>query len=108
MPCEKCGGPTKFSVQLIILAPDDMQHNIKKSDFRRADVEIQGANWETMSEFCRNPQCRHVVAPYGNYVTDLKADVETLRGALKKAGADVPSLRIEADRWKKPKLSTLK
>lgn len=101
MGCEKCGGETLISVQICILAPGEMAHNIQKTDFRRKDVEIRAALWETMAEFCQNPECRHTVAPYGNYVTDLKDDLTTLRDALISAGLEVPALKTEADRWKK-------
>lgn len=38
-----------------------------------------GVLWETADFICTNPECRNVLNGYGNYVTNLKREVERLR-----------------------------
>jgi hypothetical protein len=38
-----------------------------------------GVLWETADFICTNPECGKVVDGYGNYVTNLKKEVERLK-----------------------------
>lgn len=72
MRCDKCGSPTRMQVQVTVSAPGERYHRLAKQVFRRKDVELLGANWETADFICTNPQCQHVRDGYGNYVTGLE------------------------------------
>ena len=40
---------------------------------------LMGVLWETADFICTNPECRKVLDGYGNYVTNLKKEVERLK-----------------------------
>ena len=42
-------------------------------------MHLMGVMWETADFICTNPKCGKVLDGYGNYVTNLKKEVERLR-----------------------------
>lgn len=88
MKCEKCGHTTIFMVQAIITAPSEFFHKLSKQNLRNKDVMLQGVNWETADIICQNPQCNHVLAGYGNYVTKLENEVKRLKALYEKDDTD--------------------
>jgi len=79
MKCERCGSDTRMQVQVVISAPGELAHRFSKQNLRRKDVYLMGVLWETADFICTNHECRNVSAGYGNYVTNLKREVERLR-----------------------------
>ncbi len=79
MKCEECGSPTQMQVQAVISAPGDLAHQFTKKNLRRKDVHLMGVLWETADFICTNPECGAIANGYGNYVTELKKEVERLR-----------------------------
>lgn len=84
MKCERCGGSTRMQVQAVISAPGELAHKFSKKNLRRKDVHFIGVLWETADFICENTKCRHVLNGYGNYVTELKKEVERLRSLVSK------------------------
>ncbi len=68
-----------MQVQAVISAPGELAHRFSKQNLRRKDVYLMGVLWETADFICTNPECRNVLNGYGNYVTNLKREVERLR-----------------------------
>ncbi len=91
MKCVKCGSPTRIQVQATISAPGEMVANFTKRNLRRKEVYLMGVLWETMDIICTNPKCSHVVDGYGNYVTNLKKEVERLKEKYEKEKLDSKS-----------------
>ena len=79
MKCERCGSDTRIQVQAVISAPGELAHQFSKQNLRRKDVYLMGVLWETADFICTNPECGKVVDGYGNYVTNLKKEVERLK-----------------------------
>ncbi len=77
--CVVCGNPTTMQFHVIVSAPGELKHLFSKQCFRRKDVHILGALWETADFICSNPECRHVTDGYGTYVSNLKKEVERLK-----------------------------
>lgn len=88
MKCEKCGSDTRMQVQAVISAPGELEHRFSKHNLRRKDVHLVGVLWETADFICTNPECRKVLNGYGNYVTNLKKEVDRLRRANTKLEDD--------------------
>ena len=76
MKCERCGSDTRIQVQAVISAPSELAHQFSKQNLRRKDVYLMGVLWETADFICTNPECGKVIDGYGNYVTNLKKEVE--------------------------------
>lgn len=74
--CQKCGSPTRMQVQATISAPGELAHKLSKQNLRRADVYILGVLWETADFICTNGECRYVYNGYGNYVTNMKKELD--------------------------------
>lgn len=68
-----------MQVQAVISAPGELAHLFSKQNLRSKDVYLMGVLWETADYICINPDCRKVVNGYGNYVTNLKKEVERLK-----------------------------
>ena len=68
-----------MQVQAVIQAPGELFHNLPKRNLRRKDVFFRGVLWETADFVCTNEKCGHVLDGYGNYVTNLKKEVERLK-----------------------------
>jgi hypothetical protein len=79
MKCEHCGGDTRMQVEAIISAPGDLAYQLSKRNLRGKDVQLVGVLWETADFICTNPECRKVTNGYGNYVTNLRKEVERLK-----------------------------
>lgn len=77
--CEKCGSPTRAMVQMAVSAPSEMMYDFTKKNMKSADFKIHGVIWETADFICTNQSCQHVTNGYGNYVTRLKKENETLK-----------------------------
>lgn len=99
MVCEKCGGPVSIQVTMSIIGHGEMAHSVRKSDFRRPDVTIQGVLWETLSTVCKNEKCQHNTFGYGHYVSRLKKDLETLLSILRPTGLPIP--KLASDEYRK-------
>lgn len=86
MKCPKCSG-TDFRIQFLlgVSAPHELECKFSKSVFRRADVHITHANWETLTRICINPKCCWTDNGYGNRVTRLLADKQQLKKRLQLA-----------------------
>lgn len=84
--CERCGSDTSMQVQAIISAPSSLMHGLSKRELRRKDVYFMGVLWETADHVCTNPKCRHVSHGYGNYVTNLRKEVERLKAKYEPEG----------------------
>lgn len=82
MNCEKCGSPTRMQVQVTVSAPGEFYHKLAKRVFRRKDVDVLGVNWETADFICTKPGCHHVRDGYGNYVTNLRKQVQALEAEV--------------------------
>ena len=68
-----------MQVQATISAPGKLAHRLSKQSLRRKDVYLMGVMWETADFICTNPECGNVHDGYGNYVTNLKKEVERLK-----------------------------
>ena len=79
MKCERCGSDTQMQVQAVISAPSELIHQLSKQNLSRKDVCLMGVLWETADFICTNPHCGNVLNGYGNYVTNLKKEVERLK-----------------------------
>ena len=79
MKCERCDSDTRMQVQAVISAPGELAHKFSKQNLRRRDVYLIGVLWETADFICTNPKCGKVLDGYGNYVTNLKKEVERLK-----------------------------
>lgn len=79
LKCERCGSSVRIQVQAVISAPGEMAYKFSKQNLRRKDAYLLGVLWETMDTICTNSECRTVVNGYGNYVTNLKKEVERLK-----------------------------
>lgn len=77
--CLKCGGNTHIQVQAVISAPSRLYAQFSKKNLRDAAVQLMGVSWETTDFICDEPTCGHVTDGYGNYVTNLKKEVERLK-----------------------------
>jgi len=84
--CPKCGYSMRMQVQAVISAPSDLAHQLGKRNLRRKDVYLMGVLWETADHICDNPDCRHVLDGYGNYVTKLKKENERMQEVLRNIG----------------------
>lgn len=69
-------------VQAIISAPSDLEGNLSKRNLRRKDVYIIGVLWETADFICTNTKCNTVFNGYGNYVSNMKKELEELKSKL--------------------------
>jgi hypothetical protein len=85
--CQKCGSKQRIMFQLVIAGPAEMYAHTRKADFRKKEVEIWGANWETCDFICTNPKCGHVVFNTGNFVTRLKKENELLKKEIERLNA---------------------
>ena len=98
MRCERCGSDTRMQVQATISAPGELAHKFSKSNLRRKDVYLMGVLWETADFICTNPNCGTVKDGYGNYVSNLKKEVDRLHATL----AQIRELDKKAyDNWRK-------
>ena len=88
MECEKCGSPTTMQVQAVVSAPGNLYHQLSKQNLRKKEVYLMGVLWETADFICNNPKCQHVTRGYGNYVTNLKKEVETLKKEVEQLKSD--------------------
>jgi len=79
MKCERCGSDTRMQVQALISAPGELAHKFVLENLRRGDVYLIGVLWETADFICTNPKCGKVLNGYGNYVTNLKKELEQLK-----------------------------
>jgi hypothetical protein len=68
-----------MQVQVVVSAPGEMYHGLSKQNLRRKEVYLLGALWETADFICVNEKCQHIHSGYGNYVTNLKKEVELLK-----------------------------
>ena len=84
--CERCGNDTRIQVQAVISAPGELAHQFSKQNLRRKDVYLMGVLWETADYICTNPDCRKVINGYGNYITNLKKEVERLKAKYEPDG----------------------
>ena len=100
MICEKCGSEMRMMMQMIVSAPSSMESHFSKTNMRSKEFKVLGVNWETANYFCENNGCRHSVLGYGNYVTNLKRDLEAAYLELNKIR---PAVRAIFDRevWDK-------
>ena len=88
MECEKCGSPTTMQVQAVVSAPGDLYHRLSKQNLRKKEVYLMGVLWDTADFICDNPKCQHVTKGFGNYVTNLKKDVERLNAEKQQIASD--------------------
>lgn len=100
MKCDKCGLEMRMMVQMIVSAPSSMGSYFSKTNMRSKEFRILGVNWETANYFCENNECRHAILSYGNYVTNLKKDLDAAYLELNKIR---PAVRAIFDRgvWDK-------
>ena len=56
-----CGREPRITVQLSVQIPLEMYRRVTKRKLRRADVEVEAANWERAIWQC--PGCHRVWAP---------------------------------------------
>jgi len=89
-----------MQVLAVISAPAELSHNFTKANLRRKDVYLMGVNWETANYICENPECRHVIDGYGNYVTNLEKERENVRTLLADHVEREAALRAEVERLK--------
>lgn len=80
--CEYCGSETRMTVQAVISAPGDLEHKFSKQNLRRKDVYLEGVLWETADFICIKPTCGRITNGYGNYVTNLKKELEITKNKL--------------------------
>jgi len=60
MKCDKCGGKVRAMFNLTLSIPGEFVGHLTKGVIRRADVEMWGADWGSMSITCTNPKCRSI------------------------------------------------
>jgi hypothetical protein len=48
-----------MNVYLHITAPGEFYHQLSKKNFRRKELRIEAALWETTSWWCSNSRCMH-------------------------------------------------
>ena len=68
-----------MQVQVVVSAPGELYHLLSKQNIRRKEVYLMAALWETADFICNNQECQHVSKGYGNYVTNLKKEVDRLK-----------------------------
>jgi hypothetical protein len=76
--CTHCGSLGVIQTQVTVQAPGDLYFQFTKRMFKRTDVQIISAQWETTDFICGNPACGRVRDSLGNYVTKLERRVQEL------------------------------
>ena len=62
--CPKCKKATwRFNLYMHVTAPASFYGNMGKRSFRRKELRIDAALWETASFFCINPKCMYHTTP---------------------------------------------
>ena len=92
MNCPECGTLMNMAVQIGISCPSDLENKFTKGMFKRKDVQITHANWETASYIC--PQCGFSHRESGNYISKLEDRIKELEDDIEGmfediAGADI-------------------
>lgn len=82
MDCPKCNGELRIQVQAVVSAPAELSRNFSKRNMRRKDVYFMGVLWETEDLMCVNPKCGWHMNGYGNYVTNLKKQVNDAKESI--------------------------
>ena len=94
MICQKCGSRNTRMMGLVTLsAPTEFHSNFSKTNLRRKDVYLQGVCWETFDIICCEPKCGHVTDAYGNYVTNMKKENESLKKEIEVLKKEIESLK---------------
>lgn len=98
MNCENCGSEMQMTVQMLVSAPSSMESHFTKMNMRKKEFKPVAVSWETANYFCEN--CGHIIHGYGNYVTNLKKDLDAAYLELNKIR---PAVRAIFDRevWDK-------
>lgn len=100
MKCEKCGSEMRMVVHMVVSAPSSMESQFSKKNIRSKDFKVVCVNWETADYFCENNECRHFVLGYGNYVTNLKKDLDAAYLELHKIRPAVKAI-FDREVWDK-------
>lgn len=72
-----------MQVQAVLSAPGELTRKLSKQNLRRKDVQVMGVLWETADYICMDPMCGYVHDGYGNYVTNLEKQLNTLEAEIK-------------------------
>lgn len=70
-----------MTVQVCLVAPGSMYHQLSKANLRKKGVYLQGVLWETADFFCKDPKCGAVNMGYGNRVSNMEKELIALREA---------------------------
>lgn len=87
-------------VLMSVSAPSEMMYKFSKQNMRSKEFTINGVNWETADFICTNSKCRHTTNGYGNYVSNLAKENESLKKKLEIATNALEALNYQenADR----------
>ena len=69
-----------MNVQIGISCPSNFEGKLTKGMFKRKDVQIEFANWDTVSYDC--PTCNYHSGHLGNYVTKLEDHIKELESRI--------------------------
>ncbi len=100
MNCEKCGSEMRMMVQMVVSAPSSMESNFTRMNMRKKEFKTLGVLWETADYICEN--CGYTISRYGNYVTNLKKDLDAAYLELNKIRPAVKAI-FDREVWDKAK-----
>lgn len=90
----------RMMVHMIVSAPSSMESQFSKKNIRSKEFKLLGVNWETADYFCENNGCHHTILGCGNYVTNLKKDLDAAYLELNKIRPAVKAM-FDQEVWDK-------
>lgn len=87
--CPQCGKMMRIMGQCTLSAPAELYGRFSKTNIRRKDVHMIGANWETFDFIC---ECGYTKDACGNYVSRMTKRIPILLDLLDDASFDMTKM----------------